>query len=129
MQVVDVVEIRAVDLRDARIDVARHGEVDEKERAHFARGQRAFDVVGSDQMMRRSGRSDDDVAFIELLFESVEMHSAAVEALRQLLGTIEGLVREVQPDLERRLLDKAGAAIVRAADTREVRLGLGSILK
>lgn len=67
------------------------------------------------------------LAYDELVVE----HTAGVggSAAKIIGETIEGLVREVQPDLERRLLDKAGAAIVRAADTREVRLGLGSILK
>jgi len=42
---------------------------------------------------------------------------------------LEGALHEFQPNLERKLLDKAGAAIVRAADTREVRIGLGSVFK
>lgn len=42
---------------------------------------------------------------------------------------IEGTIKELQPDLERKLFDKAGSAIVRAADTREIRIGLSSLLK
>jgi hypothetical protein len=38
-------------------------------------------------------------------------------------------IRQWRPSLERDLLAKANAAIVKAADTREVRLGLGSLLK
>jgi hypothetical protein len=67
------------------------------------------------------------LAYNELVVE----HTAGVGgSAAKLIGeAIEGLIREIEPDLERRLLDKAGAAIVRAADTREIRLGLGSILK
>jgi hypothetical protein len=67
------------------------------------------------------------LAYDDLVVE----HTAGVGgSAAKLIGeVIEGLVHEFQPDLERRLLDKAGAAIVRAADTREIRFGLGSILK
>jgi hypothetical protein len=36
-----------------------------------------------------------------------------------------GLLKAIRPSLERNLLEKANAAIVRAADTKEVRLSLG----
>jgi hypothetical protein len=38
-----------------------------------------------------------------------------------------GLMKQIKPSLERNALQKAGAAIVRAADTKEVRLSLGSL--
>lgn len=58
-------------------------------------------------------------------------HTAGVggSTARVLGEGLEGLVKEVQPDLERRLLDRAGIALVRAADTKEIRLGLGSLWK
>jgi hypothetical protein len=37
-------------------------------------------------------------------------------------------LRKYRPDLERRLLDRANAAIVKAGDTKEVRIGLGKLL-
>ncbi|HEX3314243.1 MAG TPA: hypothetical protein VHR72_05085 [Gemmataceae bacterium] len=40
---------------------------------------------------------------------------------------IEGLIKEVEPGLQRRLQEKIEAALVKAADTREVRIGLGSL--
>jgi hypothetical protein len=48
-------------------------------------------------------------------------------AARILGDTIHDLVRSARPDLERDLLAKANAAIVKAADTREVRLSLGKL--
>jgi hypothetical protein len=38
-------------------------------------------------------------------------------------------MKQWRPDIERDLLAKANAAIVKAADTREVRIGFGSLLK
>src|SRR5207245_5136752 len=38
-------------------------------------------------------------------------------------------IKQWHPSLERDLIAKANAAVVRAADTREVRLGFGSVLK
>lgn len=67
------------------------------------------------------------VAYDDLVVE----HTAGVGGTAaKLIGeAIEGLVQEMQPDLERKLLDKAGSAIVRAADTKEIRIGLGALLK
>jgi hypothetical protein len=46
----------------------------------------------------------------------------------KLLGeAIEGVVKEAEPGLQRRLQEKIEAALVKAADTREVRIGLGSL--
>ena len=38
-------------------------------------------------------------------------------------------VKQARPDLERDLLNKANAAIVKAADTKEVRVSLDALLK
>ena len=38
-------------------------------------------------------------------------------------------VKKARPELERDLLNKANAAIVKAADTKEVRVSLDSLLK
>ncbi len=38
-------------------------------------------------------------------------------------------MKKFKPDLERDLLAKANAAIVKAADTKEVRVSLGGLLK
>jgi hypothetical protein len=67
------------------------------------------------------------LAYKDLVVE----HTAGVggSAARVIGEAIEGLVHELQPNLEQKLLDKAGAAVVRAADTREIRIGLSSLLK
>jgi hypothetical protein len=48
----------------------------------------------------------------------------------QILGdVVEGAIKEWNPSLERKLLEKANAAIVKAGDTKEIRLSLMDLLK
>jgi hypothetical protein len=56
-------------------------------------------------------------------------HIAGVggEAAKALGDTLLGILHQVHPSLERKLLAKADAAIVKAGDTKEVRLGLTSL--
>lgn len=58
-------------------------------------------------------------------------HTAGVggDAAKLLGGAVVDLVKQAKPELERDLLDKANAAIVKAADTKEMRLSLGGLLK
>ncbi len=44
-------------------------------------------------------------------------------------AAVHGVVKRAKPSIERDLLAKANAAIVKAADTRDIRLGFGSLLK
>ena len=57
-------------------------------------------------------------------------HTAGVGGTAaKLIGeSVEGLIHEFNPGLEKRLHDRATAAILKAADTREVRIGLGSLM-
>ncbi len=49
--------------------------------------------------------------------------------LAQVLGdAIHGAVKKLKPSLERKLLDKGNAAIVKAADSKEVRVSLSKLL-
>jgi len=49
--------------------------------------------------------------------------------LAKLMGdAVKAGIREWKPELERNLLAKANAAIVKAGDTREIRLGLSGIV-
>jgi hypothetical protein len=67
------------------------------------------------------------VAYDNLVVE----HTAGVGGTAaQLLGQMtHGLMDRVKPDLERNALEKANAAIVKAADTKEVRLSLGKVVQ
>jgi hypothetical protein len=58
-------------------------------------------------------------------------HTAGVggDAARLLGDAVIQAVKKVKPDLERDLLARANAAIVKAADTKEVRVSLGKLLE
>jgi hypothetical protein len=66
-----------------------------------------------------------DLGYDNLVVE----HIAGVggEAAKVLGDTIHGALRDWRPEMERHLLDRANAAIVKAADTKEVRLSLGNL--
>jgi hypothetical protein len=57
-------------------------------------------------------------------------HTAGVggDAARLLGDALIGTVKQAKPSLERDLLAKANAAVVKAADTKEVRVSLGKLL-
>ncbi len=60
----------------------------------------------------------------------VVQHVAGIggEAAKVVGDTVLATLRQVHPSLERDLIAKADAAIVKAADTKEIRLGLGNLL-
>lgn len=68
-----------------------------------------------------------DLSYHQLVVE----HTAGIggDGARVLGDLLHGIVKGVKPSLERDLFHRANVAIVKAADTREVRLGLGSLLK
>jgi hypothetical protein len=51
------------------------------------------------------------------------------EAAEQLGKTFVRAMRQWKPSIERKLLDKANAAIVQAGDTKEVRIGLAGLMR
>lgn len=67
-----------------------------------------------------------DVGYEDLVVE----HVAGVggEAAKLLGEAVHAGMRRWHPSLERRLLDRANAAIVKAGDTKEVRVGVSSLL-
>jgi hypothetical protein len=69
---------------------------------------------------------ESDVRYDNLVVE----HTAGVggEAAKLLGDTLVGAAHRFRPSLERDLLAKANAAVVKAGDTREVRLGLTPLL-
>lgn len=68
----------------------------------------------------------------QLFYDNVVIeHTAGVggDAAKVLGEAVLDTVKRVKPDLERDLLKKANAAIVKAADTKEVRVSFDSLLK
>ena len=68
-----------------------------------------------------------DLNYTDLVVE----HTAGLDgpAAAKLGELAHAVVKATKPDLERKLLDQANAAIVRAAGERQVRLALGKLLK
>ena len=67
----------------------------------------------------------------QLAYDNVVVeHTAGVggEAAKVLGDAVLGTLKQVKPSLERRLLEKANAAVVKAGDTREIKLGLSSLV-
>jgi hypothetical protein len=75
-----------VDQRDAgqqaalRVDVARHGEVQQQQRPPRARRHDHGQLLGADDRVRRGGGGDDDVGPLELAGQRVEGDRLAAEA-------------------------------------------------
>lgn len=68
----------------------------------------------------------------ELFYENLEVdHTAGVGGdLAEILGeTLIRLAKAIQPDLEKELLDRANAAIVKAAGTRELHVALDQLIQ
>src|SRR5438067_45010 len=61
LEVVDVVQVTALELVDRGIEVARDSEVDQEQRPPLAPAQRALDVAAFERPAERAGRGDDDV--------------------------------------------------------------------
>ena len=76
LEVVDVVEVAAVELVDRGVEVARDGEVDKEERAAAPRAQRRSTRLAVEDVARRAGRGDDDVGVLELGRHALERRAA-----------------------------------------------------
>ena len=63
-----------------RVDVARHGQVDQKQRAPGALRHHLGQRFALDHVMRRAGRRDHDVGIHKQRGQLLEAHRAAAEA-------------------------------------------------
>ncbi len=110
LEVVDVEEIAVFELVDRRVEVARHGEVDQQQPASAALAHRARDRVRVEHVARRTRRRDDDVGGDEVLFDALERQRLCAEAPRELLRAVERAVgderdaRTAREHVARRLL-------------------------
>jgi hypothetical protein len=57
-------------------------------------------------------------------------HTAGIggDAAKVLGDAVHDFIKQVRPSIERNMLEKANKAIVKAADTKEVKLGVGKLL-
>src|SRR5581483_3246825 len=116
LEIVDVVEVTAVEVVDRRVEVPRDGEVDEQELTAATLAERSLDGGGVEHVARSARGGDDDVGAGQLLLDPLERERLGAEPARQLLGAVERAVgdeRDPRPTREevasRLLADLAGA--------------------
>ena len=85
LQVVDVVEEHLLELADRRLDVARHGDVDDEQRPVAPRPHHLFDARARQDRLGRAGRGDDDVGGRQRVVELVPRDGARRRAARRAL--------------------------------------------
>src|SRR5919108_352460 len=94
LEVVEVVEVAAVEVGDLGIEVARNGEVDEEDRPAAPAAQGRFDVVPPQDVARSARRGDDDVGGRELLADAPARKRLAPEPPGQRGRPVGGAIRD-----------------------------------
>lgn len=79
------------------------------------------------ELVLRAKATGAKLSYDKLVVEHI--NGVGGEAAKVIGAAVHDFVKKVKPSLERDLLAKANAAIVKAADTKEVRVGFGSFLK
>ncbi len=93
-QVVDRVEVDVLEFADARIDVARYGEVEHEHRPVPALVERSPDLVEANHESRARGGGNDEVGLRQVRSERVEPDRGGLETLCDSLGTACAPVRD-----------------------------------
>ena len=91
-EIVNVVQKHVVQLLHRRVNVPRHGNVHEEQRAVAARRKNGGDVVAMQNGVRRAGGADHDVRIGQRLPAFVKMNGASAEFGGELLRAFEGAV-------------------------------------
>src|SRR5262249_59409688 len=94
LEIVDVVQVAAVELVDRGIEVARHGDVDEEQWTTLAPGQRPFYVFAREDEIRCARRRDHDVDTREVGDRVLERCGPAAKADGELLCLVERAIRD-----------------------------------
>src|SRR6185369_3709600 len=92
LEVVDVVEVRALAPFHGGIDVAPDGDVNEEDGPALAGTHRTLHLLGREDVATRAGRGDDDVHLLELGLHRVEARGAAAEAAGEPLRSFDRAV-------------------------------------
>ena len=92
LQVVDVVQEDVVHLVDGRLDVARHGDIDQEHGLVAAGGDDALHVVFAQDVMRRAGRGDHDIDLGQHADEARVFDRSALEEAGHFDGALVGAV-------------------------------------
>ena len=76
LEVIDVIEVNVLQKVDLGVDVARHGDVDEQQRAVAAQFHQRLEPRAIEHVMRRGGAADDDIDLLKLAVPFIEVHGA-----------------------------------------------------
>ncbi len=77
LEIVDVEEAGPVAVVDARVEVARHGDVEDHHRAALASRQDVVEAAARHDRLRRTGSAQDNVGLDERLVELLPRHRPA----------------------------------------------------
>src|SRR5207248_6423496 len=94
LEVVNVVYKSVVELVDGRLDVARNGDIHEKDGAVPARGEQFLRAFLCNYKVRRARRADDDVGLVDIFEKLLEMDRGAVKRLGEFLRALVGAVAD-----------------------------------
>ena len=92
LQIVDVVEEDVVQIVDRRVDVARHGDIDQEHGLVAAGGDDALHLVFVQDVVRRAAGGDHDVHLRQHGDEAGVLDGRALEQLRHFDGALLGAV-------------------------------------
>src|SRR5205823_1659060 len=116
LEVVDVEQAGAVAVVNARVEVARHGDVEDYCGAAAAFGEHVLPTLARDDRLRRAGRAEDDVRLRQRIVEPFPRQRLPAAALRDLRRLFRTAIRDqdlLRPKLaqmsQRQLAHLAGA--------------------
>src|SRR5712692_9810083 len=93
-EVVDVIDVKIVEIGGSRLDVARNAQIHEEEGAIGTSGHGLFQNLARDDRFFRSDRGDDHVGGEERGLPVAPVEDAAAELLGQRFGAVAGAVHD-----------------------------------
>ena len=92
VQVIDVVEVDVAQVVDPRIQIPRHGDVDEEQGPVAALAHHRTHLLLAQDQVGRAGGADDDVHPLQFPEDLLQAHGPAVVAARQVDRPLQGAV-------------------------------------
>src|SRR4051812_1388538 len=92
LEIVDVEKVNLIQKIYFRINVARDGDIDQKQGTIFAQLHERCELCAVENVMRGRCAADDNIHALEFIHPRVEIHRPAAEFFGQSLGFVEGAV-------------------------------------
>src|SRR4029077_12732075 len=93
LQIVYIIQSDFLELACGRIDIARHGQIDEQQRSIAPRLHQIFDVVENQQSLPAARRSDDNIGIAHFEKAITETNRVSAASGSQIDCAIEGSIR------------------------------------